>query len=118
MNDGLQARGRDPGRVGRRSGEELLPGARRADLMDHGVDVSEILHREPGNPQAPGPDPEHTTYNSFATFEDPDDDHRRARGASARDRRAPRPVREERRAAQLVGLVAAYMDARRSGSSP
>jgi catechol 2,3-dioxygenase-like lactoylglutathione lyase family enzyme len=44
----------------------------RADLIGHGVNVSEVFHREPGNAQAPGPDPQHTTYNSFATFEDPD----------------------------------------------
>jgi catechol 2,3-dioxygenase-like lactoylglutathione lyase family enzyme len=44
----------------------------RDELATGGVDVSDVFHREPGNPQAPGPDPEHSTYNSFATFEDPD----------------------------------------------
>ena len=44
----------------------------RDELATGGVNVSDVFHREPGNPQAPGPDPEHSTYNSFATFEDPD----------------------------------------------
>src|SRR5690348_9711544 len=43
-----------------------------AELAGSGANVSEVFHREPGNPQAPGPDPDHSTYNSFATFEDPD----------------------------------------------
>jgi catechol 2,3-dioxygenase-like lactoylglutathione lyase family enzyme len=46
--------------------------AARAELAGGGVNVTEVFHREPGNPQAPGPDPDHTTYNSFASFEDPD----------------------------------------------
>jgi len=44
----------------------------RAELAGGGVNVTEVFHREPGNPQAPGRDPQHTTYNSFASFEDPD----------------------------------------------
>ena len=44
----------------------------RADLMSHGADVSEVFHREPGRGQAPGPDPERRSYNSFVTFADPD----------------------------------------------
>ena len=44
----------------------------REDLITRGVDVSEIWHREPGDLRAPGVDPEHKSYNSFATFSDPD----------------------------------------------
>src|SRR5262249_30180487 len=44
----------------------------REDLIRHGAEVSEIWHREPGNLNAPGVDPERKSYNSFATFSDPD----------------------------------------------
>jgi catechol 2,3-dioxygenase-like lactoylglutathione lyase family enzyme len=45
----------------------------RAELVERGVDVSEIRHfdREKGEWQ-PGPDPNHARYNSFADFSDPD----------------------------------------------
>ncbi len=43
----------------------------RADLAKHGVEVSETFHRESGK-LAPGPDPAHTSYNSYASFKDPD----------------------------------------------
>jgi catechol 2,3-dioxygenase-like lactoylglutathione lyase family enzyme len=43
-----------------------------AELAGGGVNVSEVFHREPGNAHAAGRDPDHGTYNSFATFEDPD----------------------------------------------
>jgi catechol 2,3-dioxygenase-like lactoylglutathione lyase family enzyme len=46
--------------------------AARKDLRGHGADVSEIWHREPGNLHAPGADPTRSSYNSFATFRDPD----------------------------------------------
>lgn len=46
--------------------------AARDDLINHGVEVSEIWHREPGDLKAPGVDPKHASYNSFATFSDPD----------------------------------------------
>jgi len=47
--------------------------AARAWLVERGVDVSEIRHfdREAGN-WKPGPDPQHSKYNSFADFADPD----------------------------------------------
>jgi catechol 2,3-dioxygenase-like lactoylglutathione lyase family enzyme len=47
--------------------------AARAELVDRGVDVSEIRHfdREKGE-WRPGPDPDHAIYNSFADFSDPD----------------------------------------------
>ena len=44
--------------------------AARADLISRGADVSEIFHLEGG--RVPGPDPNHTSYNSYATFRDPD----------------------------------------------
>ena len=43
----------------------------RADLVERGVDVSEVWHMGPGG-QAPGPDPERRDYGSFANFSDPD----------------------------------------------
>jgi catechol 2,3-dioxygenase-like lactoylglutathione lyase family enzyme len=47
--------------------------AARADLISHGADVSEIWHREPPTDlHVPGVDPERKSYNSFATFSDPD----------------------------------------------
>ena len=45
--------------------------AGRAELVGRGVEVSEIRHMTP-NGWAPGPDPEHTDYGSFADFSDPD----------------------------------------------
>jgi catechol 2,3-dioxygenase-like lactoylglutathione lyase family enzyme len=43
----------------------------RAELVGRGVKVSEVRHMTPTGWQ-PGPDPEHTDYNSFADFTDPD----------------------------------------------
>ena len=56
-------------------------GAGRDELVNRGANVSEVFH--PGAPGAQldpegagdrvnGPDPGHASYNSFATFEDPD----------------------------------------------
>jgi catechol 2,3-dioxygenase-like lactoylglutathione lyase family enzyme len=45
--------------------------AARAELVGRGVDVSEIRHMGP-NGWAPGADPEHRDYGSFADFGDPD----------------------------------------------
>jgi len=45
--------------------------AARAELVDRGVDVTEIRHFESGT-WTPGPDPERRRYNSFADFCDPD----------------------------------------------
>ncbi len=49
--------------------------AARADLISHGADVSEAWHG-PGldnvEKRQPGPDPNRSTYRSFATFSDPD----------------------------------------------
>jgi catechol 2,3-dioxygenase-like lactoylglutathione lyase family enzyme len=50
--------------------------AARADLVARGVDVSEVFHgqgfRAGTAGRIPGPDPEHQSYSSFASFSDPD----------------------------------------------
>ncbi len=55
--------------------------AGRADLVDRGAKVSDVFHAgAPGAQLRPGaaadrvngPDPDHKSYSSFATFEDPD----------------------------------------------
>jgi len=47
--------------------------AARADLVNRGVDVSDVFHRAAiGEGPLSGPDPERRSYNSFATFSDPD----------------------------------------------
>ncbi len=45
--------------------------AARADLAERGVDVGNTFHRE-GAKLAAGPDPGHKSYNSYASFKDPD----------------------------------------------
>jgi len=45
--------------------------AARAELVERGVEVSEIRHMTPTG-WAPGADPEHGDYASFADFADPD----------------------------------------------
>jgi catechol 2,3-dioxygenase-like lactoylglutathione lyase family enzyme len=45
--------------------------AAREDLISRGADVSELFHIGEGGP-VPGPDPERTSYNTYATFSDPD----------------------------------------------
>lgn len=52
--------------------------AARADLAEHGVDVSEVFHFEGGfhvddtGRRTRGPDPEGRSYSSWASFRDPD----------------------------------------------
>ena len=57
--------------------------AAREELLGHGVEVSEVFHNEgvyagPDEPylfgrlRVSGPDPEHRSYRSFASFHDPD----------------------------------------------
>ena len=48
--------------------------AARGELTSHGAEVSEVFHGAGQNPdrRLPGPDPEHGSYKSFATFADPD----------------------------------------------
>lgn len=43
----------------------------RADLNQHGAQVSEVFHQDNGK-RAPGPDPQHRSYQSLASFTDPD----------------------------------------------
>ena len=43
----------------------------RAELVDRGVDVSEVFHFESGK-RVPGPDPQRRDYGSFLSFSDPD----------------------------------------------
>ena len=45
--------------------------AARSALVSAGIEVSEIFHLGPSGPVG-GPDPEHGTYRSLATFSDPD----------------------------------------------
>jgi len=45
--------------------------AARAELVERGVEVSEIRHFDEGEWRA-GPDPRHRDYGSFADFADPD----------------------------------------------
>ena len=44
--------------------------AARADLINRGVDVSEVFHLDGG--RVPGRDPEGRSYQSYASFSDPD----------------------------------------------
>jgi predicted enzyme related to lactoylglutathione lyase len=45
--------------------------AARAELVGRGADVSELFHFGSGG-QAPGPDPQRSSYASFFSFSDPD----------------------------------------------
>ena len=49
--------------------------AARAELIDRGVEVSEVFHRVPGEAPKKGRHPERRTYSSYATFSDPDGNH-------------------------------------------
>jgi catechol 2,3-dioxygenase-like lactoylglutathione lyase family enzyme len=48
--------------------------AARADLVGRGIDVGEVFHGFPfpASARISGPDPERTSYMSYASFEDPD----------------------------------------------
>ena len=53
--------------------------AARAELVDHGAQVSDVFHDAGGvfhhagtTARVPGPDPERGSYASFASFSDPD----------------------------------------------
>jgi catechol 2,3-dioxygenase-like lactoylglutathione lyase family enzyme len=46
--------------------------AARAELIGHGVAMSEVFHRAPGEGDKSGPDPARQSYSSFARFSDPD----------------------------------------------
>ena len=45
--------------------------AGRAELVGRGVAATEVFHFEDGG-QVPGPDPQHSDYNSFLSFSAPD----------------------------------------------
>ncbi len=45
--------------------------AAREDLISRGVEVSDVFHRD-GAELVPGPDPQHRSYLSYASFSDPD----------------------------------------------
>ena len=102
--------------------------AAHADLVARGIQVSDVFHGGPGfdlaaQGRVAGVDPDHKSYGSWAQFQRPGRQHLAAAGAhdpapgalamddrdprrpAPRDGRAPRPVREELPAAQLVGLV-------------
>jgi hypothetical protein len=44
--------------------------AAREDLVRRGVEVSEVFHLDGG--RVPGPDPQHRSYMTYASFSDPD----------------------------------------------
>ncbi|HWF82319.1 MAG TPA: VOC family protein [Streptosporangiaceae bacterium] len=46
-------------------------GTAKSDLTEHGAQVSEVFHSN-GAKRNPGPDPEHRSYQSYASFNDPD----------------------------------------------
>jgi len=53
--------------------------AARAEIADRGLEISEVFHDAGGvfhhagtEGRVAGPDPKHTSYSSFASFEDPD----------------------------------------------
>jgi catechol 2,3-dioxygenase-like lactoylglutathione lyase family enzyme len=46
--------------------------AAREDLISRGVEVSELFHAGPGEEPASGPDPDRTSYKTYAKFSDPD----------------------------------------------
>ena len=65
---------RNPEKAGSVEGLHLVVSdldAARAELVQRGVEVSEMYHFEPDG-QKPGPDPQRSDYNSFVTFKDPD----------------------------------------------
>jgi catechol 2,3-dioxygenase-like lactoylglutathione lyase family enzyme len=45
--------------------------AARSELSARGAQVSEVFHRD-GGKMVPGPAPDHQSYNSYASFRDPD----------------------------------------------
>jgi catechol 2,3-dioxygenase-like lactoylglutathione lyase family enzyme len=65
---------KQPDRAGAVKGLHLIVSdidAARTELLERGVDVSEVFHfGERG--QTPGHDPERRDYNSFVSFDDPD----------------------------------------------
>jgi catechol 2,3-dioxygenase-like lactoylglutathione lyase family enzyme len=112
--------------------------AAREDLISRGVEVSELFHRD-GGELLPGPDPERRSYLTYASFSDPD-----GNGWLLQEVRERLPGREWEDDMDVASLAdrlhetaehhgsfeavapphdwwdwyAAYMDARRGGSTP
>jgi catechol 2,3-dioxygenase-like lactoylglutathione lyase family enzyme len=61
----------EPGSVERMEVAVYDIDATREELIGRGVEVSELVHRGESGLE-PGPDPERTSYNTYATFSDPD----------------------------------------------
>ena len=113
--------------------------AARAELIDRGVDVSEVFHGVPFSAdhqtRLPGPDPEGKTYSSYASFRDPDGNEFLLQEITSR---LPGRVEPDTALADLLLETAlrhgafeavaqphdwwdwygAYMDARRAGNDP
>jgi catechol 2,3-dioxygenase-like lactoylglutathione lyase family enzyme len=111
--------------------------AARADLVARGVEVSEIIHNEPGQGPAPGVDSQHRSYLSLAAFMDPDGNQwvmqevkERApgRGGAAQGGELADLLHETAERHGAFEAVApkhdwwdwygAYMDARQAGATP
>ena len=79
--------------------------AARAELIERGVDVSEVFHGNAftadGQGREPGPDPERQTYSSYASFSDPDGNQWLLQEVTSR---LPGRV-EEPDVAELAGLL-------------
>src|SRR5215470_4614415 len=46
--------------------------AARAELIGHGVQVSDVFHFDGDHRSVPGPEPQRRSYGSYATWSDPD----------------------------------------------
>lgn len=109
----------------------------RTQLIAHGAKVSEVFHFEDGHRAAAGPDPKGASYNSWASFSDPDGNgwvlqeikaRLPGRGLSNDVATLTELLREaeahhgpyEARAPKhhWSGWYAAYIEARERGSSP
>jgi catechol 2,3-dioxygenase-like lactoylglutathione lyase family enzyme len=62
----------DPGSIQRLEAAVYDIEATREDLISRGVEVSELFHGAPGEDPVSGPDPQHASYKTYATFSDPD----------------------------------------------
>ena len=108
----------------------------RDDLIGRGVEVSEVWHLEPGKGAMPGPDPEGHSYANRAAFTDPDGNQWQLQQVTERLPGRVQPTDVGALAQLLLETAkhhgefeavapphdwwdwyAAYMDARRQGSS-
>ena len=111
--------------------------AARESVSRCGVEVSEVFHLDGG--RVPGPDPQGRSYQTYASFSDPDgnewllqgsrpgfragsgrtdDGHRFAGRATPRNGRASRPYEKSHAPHNWWDWYAAYMTAREHGSTP